>query len=119
MLITSLCFAQASKEIIGKPIKIGNLLVAQNDFPIEMKWEVAKKACIELGKGWRLPTLKECSILYKNRDSIGGFKYYYWSSEERSKGFARTQYFGPGYQSGYQGVYDKDAMCWVRAVKQE
>ena len=117
VLIACLCPAQDAKKIIGKPIKIGNLLVAQNDFPVEMKWNDAKNACLALGKGWRLPTISECSILYKNRDSIGGFKYYYWSSAERSKAYARTQYFGPGYQSGYQGVSDKDAMCWVGAVK--
>ena len=36
LLITCLCFAQDAKEIIGEPIKIGNLLVAEYDFPNEM-----------------------------------------------------------------------------------
>ena len=30
-------------SIIGKPVKIGNLLVAQNDFPNVMNWNDAKK----------------------------------------------------------------------------
>ena len=32
MLISIFCFAQDAKEIIGKPVTIGNLVVAQNDF---------------------------------------------------------------------------------------
>jgi hypothetical protein len=36
VLISCLCFVQDAKEIIGKPFKIGNSLVAQNDFPIGM-----------------------------------------------------------------------------------
>ena len=33
LLVSCFCFSQDAKEIIGKPIKIGNLLVAENDFP--------------------------------------------------------------------------------------
>ena len=62
VLITCLCFAQDAKEIIGEPIKIGNLLVAEYDFPNEMNWEDAKKACRTLGKGWRLPSKTELNI---------------------------------------------------------
>jgi len=32
LFITIFCFVQNAKEIIGKPITIGNLVVAQNDF---------------------------------------------------------------------------------------
>jgi len=68
-----------SKKIIGKPIKIENLEVAQNDFPKVMTWYEAKKACYALGSRWRLPTKDELDILYKNK--IGGFADgYYWSS---------------------------------------
>ena len=31
-------------SIIGKPITIGNLIIAQNDFPNSMTWDNAKKA---------------------------------------------------------------------------
>lgn len=57
MFFTIISFSQTSKEIIGKPIRIGNLLVAENDFPYTMNWDDAKKSCVELGKGWRLPRL--------------------------------------------------------------
>ena len=40
-----------SASIIGKSIIIGNLVVAQNDFPKVMNWNDAKLACAALGKG--------------------------------------------------------------------
>lgn len=78
-----------SASIIGKPIKIGNLLFAQNDFPSKLNWEDAKKACASLGKGWKLPSKEELNTLYitnKNRGKIGGFaNEYYWSGTESDK----------------------------------
>ena len=71
LLISCLCFAQDAKEIIGKPIKIGNLLVAENDFPESMEFYKTKKALSILGKGWRLPTKSELNLLYKNKEKIG------------------------------------------------
>jgi hypothetical protein len=72
-----------SINIIGTPIKIINLEVAQNDFPEEMDWDTAIQTCLDLGDGWRLPLDKELNILYQNKDKIGGFNgYYYWSSSE-------------------------------------
>ena len=69
-----------SQTIIGKPIKIGILVVAQHDFPNRMTGEDAKAACAKLGEGWRLPTKDELNLLYQNKDKIGGFAYdYYWS----------------------------------------
>ena len=39
LFISSISFAQDAKEIIGKPVKIGNLLVAENDFPEAMNYQ--------------------------------------------------------------------------------
>ena len=61
---------QAAASIIGKTIKIDDLLVAQNDFPKRMNWN---NAYAKLGKGWRLPTKDELDTLYQNRDKIVGF----------------------------------------------
>ena len=80
------------KNIIGKPIKIGNIEVAQYDFPKEMNWDDAKKACTELGTGWRLPNNDELELIDENmnkillanrRNKIGWLAQgYYWSSTE-------------------------------------
>jgi len=77
------------KNIIGNTVDIEDIEVTQYDFPTEMNWYDAKKACEALGDGWRLPTQVELNILFQNRDKIGGFiKYYdypnYWSSLEYS-----------------------------------
>ena len=103
-----------TNDIIGKPIKIGNLEIAQNDFPKEMKWEDAKKACENLGSGWRLPTKEELNTLYLNKDKIGGFAdNYYWSSTEFGNGNAWAQ----DINNGGQYYYDKVYAGYVRAIR--
>jgi hypothetical protein len=73
-------------HIIGEPVKIENLEIAQYDFPDQMKWDEATAACSKLGPGWRLPTKDELNILYQNKRKIGNFNirelYGYWSSTE-------------------------------------
>jgi hypothetical protein len=113
VLITCLCFAQDAKQIIGKPVKIDNILVAQNDFPDQMEWEEAKRACRALGNGWRLPTKAELNILYRNRRKIGGFSINaYWSSAV-SNNYGWFQYFG----NGFQNFNIEGNTAFVRAVK--
>ena len=70
----------ANDKIIGEPIRIGKLEVAQFDFPKYMKWVDAIVSCKALGSGWRLPTKNELNFLFKNKDKIGGFAPEgYWS----------------------------------------
>jgi len=103
-----------SDSIIGKPIRIGNLEVAQNDFPKEMTWYDAKKACTDLGNGWRLPTKDELNLLYINKDKIGGFASdYCWSSTEFNSSTAWKQYF----DNGRQDYNDETSKSNVRAVR--
>ena len=72
-----------SASIIGKSIRVGNLVVAQYDFPYRMNWYDAIIACAALGKGWRLPTKEQLNSLYKNKQKISDFQsIYYWSSTE-------------------------------------
>lgn len=107
--------SQTSNEIIGAPIRIGKLDVAQYDFPKKMNWYDAKKACAELGKGWSLPTKNELSLLYQNQMKIGGFvTSYYWSSTEVSDKNAWRHNFSFG-MSGF--IANKDNEYLVRAVK--
>lgn len=75
--------AQTSTEIIGNPIRIDQLEVAQFDFPQKMNWHNAKKACAELGNDWSQPTKMELSLLYQNQVKIGGYSTSYnWSATE-------------------------------------
>ena len=101
-------------HVIGKPFIIGHLEIAQFDFPQQLNWEDAKKACSNLGAGWRLPTKVELNILYQNKKKIGGFDgKYYWSSSEINGNFAWGQSCDLGIQ--YNAV--KDDTPFVRAVR--
>jgi hypothetical protein len=100
--------------VIGKPIKIGNLEVAQYDFPEAMSNDDAKLACARLGKGWRLPTKKELNSLYQNRYKIGGFaNNHYWSSTEDGNYHAWTHSF---FFDGQPSLFKTNEFS-VRAVR--
>ena len=114
ILLFSFSKTIAQFSVIGNPIKIGNLQVAQYDFR-KIPWVDANNSCINLGDGWRLPTIEELKILYQNRESIGNFKWdSYWSSTKGNVVIAWRLNFGDGM------VYDRDntdnTAC-VRAVK--
>jgi hypothetical protein len=80
----------------------------------EMTWEEAKKACKQLGKGWRLPTRVELLLMYENKNIVGGFaSSFYWSSTEFDSSNAWKQNFFNGFQ--YHGI--KYYNYYVRAVK--
>jgi hypothetical protein len=101
-------------DVIGTPIKIGNLEVAQNNFPQLMNWEDAKKACKTLSNGWRLPTKDELNILYINMDEIGSFTSdACWSSDKAKIGFAWSQNF----QNGSQNITNMKNLARVRAIR--
>ena len=103
-----------SASIIGKSIKIGKLLVAQNDFPTKMNFMDAKNACSALGNPWRLPTKDELNTLYHNKNLIGGFtSFQYWSSTEYDFYYASYQDFFFGGQSNS----DKNYPNYVRAIR--
>ena len=101
--------------IIGIPIKIENLEIAQHDFSDQMNWDDAKAACADLGDGWRLPTKDELNILYKNKVIIGGIANVgYWSSSEiQVHPIAWMQDF----DSGNQSKEKKNEVYYVRAIR--
>ena len=103
-----------SAKIIGEPVRIEGLEVAQNDFPEEINWDDAGKACKALGDGWRLPTKDELNLMYLNKDRIGGFaNNNYWSSKVYLNDFAWLQFF----YNGFQDVSVKSNLNFVRAVR--
>ena len=101
--------------IIGTPIKIHNLEIAEFDFPNEMTWDEGVKACIELGEGWILPSKKELNILFKNKDSIGGFNSLdYWNLEE---GVNKDLAWYQNFFEGKKIATFKYLKCRIRAIK--
>ena len=102
------------KNIIGKPFKIGNIEVAQYDFPKKMNWNDAEKACADLGEGWKLPSKDELNILYANQNRIGGFANdLYWSSTE----FGIDHAWYQGFTIGSQDIYPMSNTFYVRAIR--
>ena len=109
---------QTNHPVIGNPIIIGNLEVAQYDFPNKSNWNDAKEACAKLGNGWRLPTKEELNYLHQNRGKVGGFSIdWYWSSAASyigSNDCAWYQSFRDGFGSEY---LLKSIPISVRAVR--
>ena len=104
------------QNIIGKSFKIGNLEIAQYDFPGTMNWNDAKIACEALGDGWRLPSLDELNILYQNKVAIGGFESTnYWSSEEYDG--TKTEVWTKSFVNGQEPNHFKKYKNSVRAVR--
>ena len=102
------------EPIIGVTKKIGVLEIAQYDFPKRMNYFDAKKACADLGQGWRLPTKEELDKLFFNKDEIGGFtNNNYWSFTTNNGSGAWSQNFSNGFQNLIFNIYTYN----VRAVK--
>ena len=102
---------------ITNPITGDDLQVANHDFTDEMSWENAKRACIELGSGWRLPTKEELKAMYEQlyEKGQGNFKAaLYWSSTEYGDHDAWAFFFGDGAASSAD---DKYGTHYVRAVR--
>jgi hypothetical protein len=118
-------FAQVKKPIssnvIGDPIRLGNLEIAQHDFGKKMSWKDARNACIALGEGWRLPTREELTFIYGdnygNPRNIGDFAKTekYWTSTEYAGTDAWYLYFGG--KTVYDGFSVKSNTYSVRAIK--
>ena len=97
-LMVSCGGSDASGDATGK---IGDLEVNIN-IEKRMKWHDAKKACTDLGDGWRLPTKDELNMLYENKDKIDGFddEHFYWSSTRLEDNSAKVwiQHMSDGFQ---------------------
>ena len=101
---------------ITNPITGDELQVANQDFSDEMTWEQAKRACNELGSGWRLPNKQELKEIYEqlHEKGQGNFKAAsYWSSTEFD-GYS-AWYFT--FYDGNADSYGKYGTTYVRAVR--
>ena len=115
---------QTANELIGTPIKIGDLEVASKDFPKRLIWEDAIKACSDLGSGWRLPTWEELNNLQKKKNKIGGFADgSYWSASDKDEKGKLINFdnipgaLGLTFHDGKLAYYAKAQAVNVRAVR--
>lgn len=98
---------------VVKPCSKSNVLpfeIADKSTEKELTWHDAVAYVKSLGDGWRLPTRDELDLIYNSKNDFIG---YYWSSTEDRGNSACVQYFS----NGGQGVSDKSASYYVRAVR--
>ena len=117
VLEDELALLKADLELKKEPLICNYPAMSFEVYPTDlgkMKWNEAKKACADLGDGWRLPTRLELLLMYNNQDELGGFaNNYYWSSTEFDNVRSWIQYFFNGFQS----TYNKNNYTYVRAVR--
>jgi hypothetical protein len=57
-------------------------------------WDAAVAAASAYGASWHLPTKDELNLLYQQKNVVGGFAGFYWSSTDLANHHAVAQYFG-------------------------
>ena len=113
IVFTSIFTSCGDSNLLTNPISGQEFEVAKKDFSNSMTLDDAKKACHELGDGWRLPTKYELNEMYKNKEEIGGFVVdYYWSSTETNVGA-----WGKNFDGGRELCYIYLNPLKVRAVR--
>jgi hypothetical protein len=113
---TSIANNESNNTIIGIPISLDNLEVAQYDFPKNMNWADAEKFCDSLGNDWRLPNKDELNKLFQHKDRIGGFNgNWYWSSTVDENGDAWMQAFENKIEG--TGFIGKTMPLYIRVVR--
>jgi hypothetical protein len=101
-------------DIIGEPIKINDLMIAEHEFPEKMDWDDAIIACKDLGEGWRLPTKQEILMIYQNRIEISYYPdEYYWSANTHGiePDWVYYQYFQDEIPDPYADAFRNDEDC--------
>jgi hypothetical protein len=106
------------KKIIGKTIKLGEIEVAEFDFPDAMNFYDAKTACENLGENWRLPDISEMQEMYINKHAIGGFtEKDYWGADESLIDEYKDDEFWMSFYDGNWSDGSAYNSCNVRAVR--
>ncbi len=113
-------------KIIGQPIELKGLLVAEFDFSNEMNLNEASIACKNSGQGWRLPTEEELSLILDNRKKMNvtnfEFDKYYWCSgifryELSVYKYAKSIFINSNGKPKTFNTSDFDKLYKIRAVK--
>lgn len=106
--------------------------IFETDFKQELNYYDAQKACTNLGENWRLPTLDELEVIFKNSKDYDTPHFYnnfnntyYWTSTEYNKFNAwvlmpkyNSTFPKPKYESTFaKEFFGKSNTFNVRAVK--
>jgi hypothetical protein len=106
ILLVLISFQGFSQNL--KISKCYNLEVMETDLG-KMNYDEAKKACAELGDGWRLPTIDELGFLYYRLNAQFNSEESYWSS---------TNWTRWDFYIGVPEVSLSDEIYSVRAVRE-
>jgi hypothetical protein len=102
------------EEILGNPVRIGDIEVSQFDFADGMNWTDASNECAKLGKGWRLPTYEELILMSRYRSNFDMDNATYWSCDINEIGTEAEVYNFSKTTSFYKST---TATNYVRAVR--
>ena len=101
------------EDKVSTAFYIGNLLIYGENLSSVYTPEEAIAECDKLGKGWRLPTLDEMIILFKNKKEIGNLKELcFWTSDI----FSGTMFF-TGDGTVWVNTTPQSTYYFVRPVK--
>jgi hypothetical protein len=109
-----------ASDVIGNPITIGNIEVAERDLNelngADLKLVNANRLAKKMGKGWRLPTREELTAMHQNVTLLPNLRMnaFYMSSETFGKNAVWVQNFGSGKQEYFT---DGGQAYSVRLVK--
>ena len=118
ILLVFISFQGFSQETV-KLKKIG-LEVMKKDLGI-MIWRDVKKACADLGDGWRLPTKDELISMAKYKEILGfetkKKSCIYWSSTESFSGWIFIYDFKDGDRQRTYVIDDTYSAAYLRVVR--
>lgn len=109
-----------ASDVIGNPITIGNIEVAERDLTelngADLKLVNANRLAKKMGKGWRVPTREELTTMQQNVTLLPNIRMnaFYMSSETFGKNAVWVQNFGSTLQKYFT---DGGQAYSVRLVK--
>jgi hypothetical protein len=93
--------------------------ISKVSFELKLNWGEAISVCNNLGDGWKLPTITELEIIYKQFFKNGEHDLKegsYWSSNEENEDLALYYIF---YGQGFSAKCYKDYPLYVRPIRIE
>jgi hypothetical protein len=131
LFICSIALGQRTtlSEVIGKPIKIGNIEVSQYHYEVDRGFRSptfaeAQAGCAALGNGWRLPTIKELELMDVNKAKIPQLMDFlndaYWSSTVGDNHEYGQTMRAWKFHKNTRGAVNRsieETECWVRPVR--